>query len=521
MTKDDALAGSILTLSDLKHLSSCMTKSLDELLIYAKDTIDECSSTNTLLNQIRVINAASTKMEENLTHLTKLEGGVVITKRISSMANADMNIEKKRLDKLHPRKPDRNFVGLNSSKLKSIMKSHTPTKRKHKIVSPQTRHIVLPRPKNGECYTLREAFYLLEEKRINPNQFYNMCTPTKRPALIFCSKSTFYSKYTKYKMTGVLPLVEDEGLNTGRPRLIGNKSIRLLNNEISQTVSYAEDETDLSNKMVSVKESIDEERGLIASSQTTDPNSVKLYQFISWKDNPNIHLVNHNTTMNKSKRRQMASTSIRNLLSHIAAISYSNFRPAVDKWEQPNHLTKGAKDYISIIEKVIGAHIKPIHPAYLLNEDCSSQYYYAGTATDSKKQSKLARATTQTLLDRNKSSIWRNADTEDRTCKGIRVKFACGGSAGGFVYPVVIVLSGLSKDELPNDDFLVVPIEGLSVNGHIDPRNKEVGYMCCLCSNLPQKHFFDWFYENITYPTILEIRRRYNPFRELSTEGVG
>ena len=63
-----------------------MTKSLDELLIYAKDTIDECSSTNTLLNQIRVISAASTKMEDNLTHLTKVEGGVVITKRISSMA---------------------------------------------------------------------------------------------------------------------------------------------------------------------------------------------------------------------------------------------------------------------------------------------------------------------------------------------------------------------------------------------------------------------------------------------------
>ena len=88
------------------------------------------------------------------------------------------------------------------------------------------------------------------------------------------------------------------------------------------------------------------------------------------------------------------------------------------------------------------------------------------------------------------------------------------------MYSVVIVLSGLSKDELPNDEFLVVPIEGLSVNGHIDPSNKEVGYMCCLCSNLPQKHFFDWFYKNITYPTISEIRRRYYPFRELSTEVV-
>ena len=58
VTKGDALAGSIHTLSDLQHLSLCMTKSLDELLIYAKDTIDECSSTNTLLNQICVISTA-------------------------------------------------------------------------------------------------------------------------------------------------------------------------------------------------------------------------------------------------------------------------------------------------------------------------------------------------------------------------------------------------------------------------------------------------------------------------------
>ena len=96
-----------------------------------------------------------------------------------------------------------------------------------------------------------------------------------------------------------------------------------------------------------------------------------------------------------------------------------------------------------------------------------------------------------------------------------------GGSAGGFIYPVVIVLSGLSKDELPNNDFLVVQIEGLSVNGHIDPMNKEVGYIYFLGSNVPQNHFFDWFYENITYLTVLDIRRRYNPFREESNEVVG
>lgn len=108
-----------------------------------------------------------------------------------------------------------------------------------------------------------------------------MCAPTNIPPVRVYSRSTFYNKYTKYKITGVLPLVKDDGLKTGRPRLIGNKSISPLNNDLSHTIPYAEDETDLSNKMVSVQESIDEERGLIASSRTTDTNSVKLYQYIS------------------------------------------------------------------------------------------------------------------------------------------------------------------------------------------------------------------------------------------------
>lgn len=89
--------------------------------------------------------------------------------------------------------------------------------------------------------------------------------------------------------------------------------------------------------------------------------------------------------MKKSKRRQMVTTSIRNLVSHISAILYSNFRPVLDKREQPKHMATGsATCFIPIIEKVIGAHIKSIHPVYLLNEDYSSQYYYTGTSADSK-----------------------------------------------------------------------------------------------------------------------------------------
>ena len=94
--------------------------------------------------------------------------------------------------------------------------------------------------------------------------------------------------------------------------------------------------------MLYVQEKTDEERGNISSSKTTDMNTIKLYQLILWKDKLDIHLIYYSNAMNKCKRRQMASTSVCNLASHIAAVSYSNFIPALDKCEQPKHVTKGA-----------------------------------------------------------------------------------------------------------------------------------------------------------------------------------
>ena len=50
-------------------------------------------------------------------------------------------------------------------------------------------------------------------------------------------------------------------------------------------------------------------------------------------------------------------------------------------------------------------------------------------------------------MNGDKDCIWKNDPHGDIACKGIRVKFSCGGSAAGCVYPIVIVVSNLSNDE--------------------------------------------------------------------------
>lgn len=66
--------------------------------------------------------------------------------------------------------------------------------------------------------------------------------------------------------------------------------------------------------------------------------------------------------------------------------------------------------------------------------------------------------------------------------KGICVKYACNRSAAGLLYPVCIIVSGLSKYELQ--------IKGLLINCHIGPSNNEVGYMCLIESIVDKRNMF-------------------------------
>ena len=66
------------------------------------------------------------------------------------------------------------------------------------------------------------------------------------------------------------------------------------------------------------------------------------------------------------------------------------------------------------------------------------------------------------------------------------MKFCYGGSIGRLVYPVFMLVIGLSTEELPDDEIIVLPIEGLIINEYIDSRNEEPGYICCVGSNILQ-----------------------------------
>lgn len=89
------------------------------------------------------------------------------------------------------------------------------------------------------------------------------------------------------------------------------------------------------------------------------------------------------------------------------------------------------------------------------------------------KDESYSRVKYQSINDHSKSSMWTKFKSNNEISTCTTVKFACGGSAVGYIYPIVILVSRLSDVEMPNNNFIVVPVEGMKINFHVDLINKE------------------------------------------------
>ena len=73
--------------------------------------------------------------------------------------------------------------------------------------------------------------------------------------------------------------------------------------------------------------------------------TLNFYQLLSVNDDDDIHFVLHDAVKMKDKRCQTAFKSVRNLASHIDAVSYANFKASTDKWEHHKLLPKVQSGY--------------------------------------------------------------------------------------------------------------------------------------------------------------------------------
>lgn len=113
--------------------------------------------------------------------------------------------------------------------------------------------------------------------------------------------------------------------------------------------------------------------------------------------------------------------------------------------------------------------------AFLLNEYYSSQYFNSGITPNTNRYQSNSRVNVYAIDDRNQNSIWINNESSEEPCKEVRIKFACEGSGVGYVYPICVLISRLSDNEMLSRCFIVAHTEGLQINGMIDHRNMDEG----------------------------------------------
>ena len=66
----------------------------------------------------------------------------------------------------------------------------------------------------------------------------------------------------------------------------------------------------------------------------------------------------------------------------------------------------------------------------------------------------------------------------------------------------------------------MISINGLSIDGHIDLMNQQLGYVQ-MGKNVRQKCGLDQWFEMKTYLAIQQIRKRYNPIEDNAGDGSG
>ena len=138
--------------------------------------------------------------------------------------------------------------------------------------------------------------------------------------------------------------------------------------------------------------------------------------------------------------------------------------------------------------------MKPIRPQMIINIDASSMYAYEGVVTKDSMQPmhRWTRVIEDSIVDdeRNTSSYWKDDDDDKSNKNGIRVKYTCGIAGCGSIFPIVMQFSGLSEQYMPEKEFVVLEIPGLCVNGHLDLRSEEIGYVCFMRRDCKQLALF-------------------------------
>ena len=92
------------------------------------------------------------------------------------------------------------------------------------------------------------------------------------------------------------------------------------------------------------------------------------------------------------------------------------------------------------------------------------------------------------LVNSGSRNHYKDTPSGDAHCKGVRIVISNTFSGGGLSAPLFISVFGLTEEELPKDDGIIIEVPRLCNGSHQDIYAQGIGYLCFVRSNNKQEH---------------------------------
>jgi hypothetical protein len=221
-------------------------------------------------------------------------------------------------------------------------------------------------PDDGQAYTMWECIHMLKDdgklSGTTIGEFYTACTKQRKPhpPLILSSRRTLRRRFNLYIMKGMVPFPGDFGITMGAPNKISpDKRNNEINSHIMSSTGQIETLKDTARKIQIVQIESLKAQGASDSSTLVKPpaaSTIKYYHELAANDT-NVSLTKVATSWSKNRRRQTASTSVRNCLSQVCMVAVSQFDPG--EWTPPEKSSTGSLMLWKIVCEAMGCNMKP------------------------------------------------------------------------------------------------------------------------------------------------------------------
>lgn len=376
------------------------------------------------------------------------------------------------------------------------------SKESNSVIPP----ISLPTSTNGRQFTIPEAIDIIKSKTNSGSKARTeLIERLIHMKLVPCKRTTIH-KYLKESVEGKV-IVDSGWKSKGRPHLVTNvrldQAVDILENASGSTLGTKQIEKFLVDEQKNKKIAA----GLMPFNVRDNMSRSSLNRYTARLALNNRVTIADNT-IRKTNTRYAAENSIRAAFNLVLTTAVANFTQ-VDA-EDPvvqndmNTLPESTSLLYNLVSQASDVPVVPVKPALLISTDDTTVYTFEGSDDG---PDKFLLAAKKSCENNGTHSLY--TVNEGKDMNGMRVKLSFSFNALGASSPLYITVSGLTEEEMPiEEDMLVVEVPGLCVGGGVG-LNDRVGYIVFTKKNSgADQTRFEHYHQKILKPMIDEYRQR-------------